>query len=58
MKVLKVYDDVHQAVKVEAAKSARTTTNAASELLRWALEQLKIGKVTLRDLPSDETAAR
>jgi hypothetical protein len=34
MKTLKVYDDVHTAVKVAAAQEGRTTTNIASLILR------------------------
>jgi hypothetical protein len=34
MKTLKVYEDVHTAVKVDAAQQGRTTTYAASQALR------------------------
>jgi hypothetical protein len=34
MKTLKVYEDVHTAVKVDAAQQGRTTTCAASMALR------------------------
>lgn len=34
MKTLKVYEDVHTAVKVDAAQQGRTTTYAASAALR------------------------
>lgn len=58
MKVLKVYNEVHQEVKVEAAKSGRTTTYTASELLRYALLMLKEGKIDLkRDTTEEEHAA-
>jgi plasmid stability protein len=54
MKTLKVYNDIHREVKVEAARSGRSSTNLASELLRWALQQAKKGKVALEKLPSEE----
>lgn len=34
MKTLKVYEDVHTAVKVAAAQEGRTTTYVASQALR------------------------
>ncbi|MBK1883690.1 hypothetical protein JIN85_14830 [Luteolibacter pohnpeiensis] len=47
MKSLKVYDDVHRDIKVEAARSGRTTTNLASELMRAGLKAVKAGKLKL-----------
>ena len=47
MKTLKVYDDAHQSIKIEAAKSGRTTTETASLLIREAVELVKKGKISL-----------
>jgi plasmid stability protein len=58
MKVLKVHDDIHRDVKVAAAEKGRTTTNVASALLRWALDQLTLGKVKLDRLAEAETSDR
>lgn len=56
MKTLKVYDDVHTSVKVEAARSGRTTTNLASLLLKKAFELVASGKIKIPAADS-ETAS-
>lgn len=50
MKTLKVYDSVHTAVKVEAAKSGRTTEAVASLLLEYALKLVSAGKIKTEKL--------
>jgi plasmid stability protein len=58
MKSLKIYNDVHRDLKVEAAKSGRNTSNLGSELLRVALNQLKSGKIKTEKLPTEESATK
>lgn len=50
MKAIKVFDDLHRRVKVEAAESGRTTPVVASLLLRHALDMLNSGKIQLSKL--------
>ena len=55
MKILKVYDDTHTAVKVQSALTGRTTTNIASALLNHTLKQIEEGELKISDLTeSDE----
>lgn len=57
MKSLKVYDDVHTATKVAAAKLGRTTTNVASSMLRRMFSQIETGEISLADIPASNEAA-
>jgi hypothetical protein len=54
MKVLKVYNDAHQEVKVEAAKSGRTTVEVASLLLRHAIWMVRSGQLDLGKMDEAE----
>jgi len=56
MKTLKVYDTVHTAVKVEAARSGRTAEAVASLLLEYALKLVGSGKIKLAKLAESEVA--
>lgn len=47
---IKIYEDVHLALKVEAARSKRTVPNTASVLLRHALDLVHAGKLDLSKL--------
>ena len=57
MKSIKVYEEIHRAVKAEAARSDRSVPNVASEILRFGLEALKKGKLSLVIKKETEDAA-
>ena len=58
MKTTKLYDDVHTDLKVEAARSGRTTLNVGSELLKKALLMVKEGKWKISSLPKEEASTK
>lgn len=57
MKALKVPENIHQAVKIEAAKTGRTTFTVAELLLRHSLELLESGKIDLAKLEKKQNPA-
>lgn len=58
MKKLSIYDDVHKDVKVEAAKGETSVPHMASELLRWAVGELKGGRCTLAKILKADAARK
>ena len=47
MKILKVTNDVHRAVKVKAAQSGCTTATLASQLIDHSLKEVEAGRLTI-----------
>lgn len=53
MKMLKVTNDVHRAVKVKAAESDRTAATLASQLLAHSLGEVEAGRLRLDSIGED-----
>jgi hypothetical protein len=58
MKKVSIFDDVHKDVKVEAAKEDTSVPNMASELLRWALKEVRAGRCKLAGILKPATSRK
>lgn len=54
MKVIKVYDAVHLAVKIKAAESGRTQESLASDMIRYVLDLIESGKLPIQKLDESD----